>query len=94
MNLKQHLITLLEKHNLDPKLLEVPSDRTMGDLALPCFMLAKEFRKAPQQIASDLAEQMVAESPVEKIIATGPYINFFFDGSRIAEQVVEKIVRE
>ena len=37
---------------------------------------------------------MNPEHPVEKIIATGPYLNFFFDSSWIAEQTIEQIVRE
>lgn len=93
MNLQKLLVPLLEKHDLDPSLLEVPSDRTMGDLAYPCFTLAKKFKKSTQQIASDLTTQMKVNHPVQKILATGPYLNFFFDGSWIAEQVIEDIIR-
>ena len=37
-------------------LLEVPRETGHGDLALPCFQLAKTMRRAPQQIASEIAE--------------------------------------
>lgn len=94
MNLKHYLVPLLEKHALDPLLLEVPQDHTMGDLAFPCFTLAKQFKKSPIQIATDLAAQMEATHPVQKILATGPYLNFFFNASWIAEQVIEQIIKE
>ena len=35
--------------------LEIPSDSSKGDYAFPCFKLAKSFRKAPPQIAVELA---------------------------------------
>ena len=35
-------------------ILEKPPDG-MGDLAFPCFMLSKKFRKAPDAIAKELA---------------------------------------
>jgi arginyl-tRNA synthetase len=94
MNLKNLLVPVLEKHDLDPSLLEVPTDRTMGDLAYPCFTLAQKFKKSPVQIASDLATKIEVKHPVQKILATGPYLNFFFDGSWVAEQVVEEIIKE
>ena len=35
--------------------IEVPTDTTKGDYAFPCFKLAKSLRKAPPQIANDIA---------------------------------------
>ena len=35
--------------------LEYPVDPAMGDVAAPCFLLAKELKKSPAQIASELA---------------------------------------
>ena len=40
------------------KLVEVPPEESMGDLALPCFVMAKRLRKNPMQIASELAEKL------------------------------------
>ena len=40
--------------------MEVPKDRKLGDLAFPCFRLAKELRKAPPLIAQELAAQLGA----------------------------------
>ncbi len=39
------------------QLLENPKSAEHGDVAFPAFSLAKVYRKAPQQIAADLAEK-------------------------------------
>ena len=36
--------------------LAAPPDAKLGDLALPCFPFARTLRRAPQQIASDIAQ--------------------------------------
>ena len=41
-------------------LLETPKNSDMGDVAFPAFSLAKVLRKAPQMIASELAEKIDA----------------------------------
>ena len=57
--------------------LEVPPDSTMGDYAFPCFRLAKTWRKAPQMIASELAEKIAVPDFVQKVEVKGAYLNFF-----------------
>ena len=39
-------------------LLEKPKHEELGDIAFPCFMLAKILRQAPAQIAAELAEKL------------------------------------
>ncbi|MBM7636008.1 arginine--tRNA ligase [Streptococcus saliviloxodontae] len=72
-------------------LLETPKNSDMGDLAFPAFSLAKVLRKAPQMIASDIAEQ-IDTSNFEKVEAVGPYINFFLDKSKISAEVLEQVI--
>ena len=72
-------------------LLETPKNSDMGDLAFPAFSLAKVLRKAPQMIAGELAEQIDA-SQFEKVVAVGPYINFFLDKAKISSQVLEQVI--
>lgn len=55
--------------------LETPPDPTLGDLALPCFRLAKEQKKSPQSIALTLAEKFAQTSIVRRAEAVGPYVN-------------------
>ncbi|MGT2933682.1 arginine--tRNA ligase [Streptococcus catagoni] len=74
-------------------LLETPKNSEMGDLAFPAFSLAKVLRKAPQMIASDIAEKMDA-SAFEKVVALGPYVNIFLDKSKVSEKVLHDVITE
>jgi arginyl-tRNA synthetase len=40
------------------KLMEKPKLMELGDVAFPCFTLAKKFKKSPQVIASEIAQQL------------------------------------
>mgnify|MGYP003082364230 FL=1 len=73
-------------------LLEQPKSSDLGDIAFPAFSLAKIERKAPQAIAADIAEKIDA-SHFEKVVATGPYVNFFLDKSQISDQVVKAVIQ-
>lgn len=74
-------------------LLEQPKSSDLGDIAFPAFSLAKIERKAPQAIAADIAEKIDA-SHFEKVVATGPYVNFFLDKSKISNQVIKSVIEE
>ena len=73
-------------------LLEQPKSSDLGDIAFPAFSLAKIERKAPQAIAADIAEKIDA-SHFEKVVATGPYVNFFLDKSQISDQVIKAVIQ-
>lgn len=72
-------------------LIEVPNNTEHGDLAFPAFALAKVFRKAPQQIASDIASQ-IEMTNFEKVEAVGPYINVLLKRENVAEQLVKEVL--
>lgn len=74
-------------------LLEKPKSSEMGDIAFPAFSLAKVERKAPQAIAADIAEK-VDVAGFEKVVATGPYVNFFLDKAAISHQVLTQVISE
>ncbi|MDG3132866.1 arginine--tRNA ligase [Streptococcus suis] len=74
-------------------LLEQPKSSEMGDIAFPTFSLAKVERKAPQIIAADIVEKLDATG-FEKVVATGPYINFFLDKVAISHQVLTDVITE
>lgn len=80
----------LNEENVIEKL-ETPKSADLGDLAFPTFFLAKELKKAPQQIAQDLVEKIDA-SDFAKVVATGPYINFFYDKDKTTKNVVAEIL--
>jgi len=74
-------------------LLEQPKNSDMGDIAFPAFSLAKVERKAPQIIAAEIAEKINSQV-FEKVVATGPYVNFFLDKSAISEAVIKEIIEK
>ena len=73
-------------------LLEQPPDASLGDYAFPCFQLARFFRKAPPDIAAELAEQWthsgVSAHGVEQVQATGPYLNFTISPGALADAIL------
>lgn len=74
-------------------LLEKPKSSEMGDIAFPAFSLAKVERKAPQAIATDIVEKLDT-TRFEKVVATGPYVNFFLDKDAISHQVLTDVIAE
>lgn len=72
-------------------MLEKPPQKEMGDLAFPCFGLAKELKKAPQKIAEEIAASVKPSGLVAGAEAAGPYVNFRLDRQRISEAVIEEI---
>ncbi|HEL1565658.1 TPA: arginine--tRNA ligase [Streptococcus suis] len=74
-------------------LLEKPKSSEMGDIAFPAFSLAKVERKAPQAIAADIVEKLDTTG-FEKVVATGPYVNFFLDKAAISHQVLTDVITQ
>ncbi|WP_149556378.1 arginine--tRNA ligase [Streptococcus cristatus] len=79
--------------NAISNLLEQPKSSDLGDIAFPAFSLAKVERKAPQAIAADIAEK-IDSSHFEKVVATGPYVNFFLNKAKISDQVIKEVIKE
>ncbi len=75
------------------KLIEKPKTSELGDLAFPAFQLAKVMHKSPQLIALDLCEKILPDG-FEKVVATGPYVNFFLDKNAVATQVINEITEK
>ena len=73
-------------------LIEVPPNKEMGDFAFPCFKLAKVFRKAPNMIAADLAENIEDNGAISKVMPLGGYVNFFVNKSQLAETVINDVL--
>ena len=74
-------------------LLEQPKSSDLGDIAFPAFSLAKVERKAPQAIATDIVEK-IDTTHFDKVVATGPYVNFFLNKAEISGQVIKEVVKE
>jgi arginyl-tRNA synthetase len=64
-----------------PFAVEVPPNRTLGDLAAPiAFQLARTLRKAPRAIAQELATSLASVAGVRQVVATpNGYLNLYLD---------------
>lgn len=75
--------------------IETPKDTKNGDYSFPCFKLAKELKKAPQIIATEIKEKLEAETSkeetIDKIDVAGAYINFYINKKELAEEVLKEI---
>lgn len=56
-----------------------PPSADKGDLAFPCFPLAKLLKTAPPKIAGELKDKIVCGGLIARVEALGPYLNFFAD---------------
>lgn len=74
-------------------LLETPKSSDLGDIAFPAFSLAKVLRKAPAVIAQEIADAIDATG-FEKVVATGPYVNFFLDKVSMGDQILRSVIEE
>lgn len=74
-------------------IIEKPKSSDLGDLAFPAFQLAKTLRKSPQIIAGEIAEKIDTKG-FEKVIAVGPYVNFFLDKNATASEVIREVLAE
>ncbi|MBC7691702.1 MAG: arginine--tRNA ligase [Methylotenera sp.] len=90
----QALNQVLEKP-IDTADLEVPKDPKLGDFAFPCFKLAKEFRKAPAQVATQMVADLHAKQALPagiEVSATGPYVNFLAPQKEVMQGLLGDIL--
>ena len=75
--------------------IEIPPQRELGDYAFPCFVLSKSLRKAPHQIAGDLAANPILQAPfLEKVQQVGGYVNFFIKKGEYVKEVLSEVLFE
>lgn len=83
-------VTNINKEELE-SYIEVPKDTSMGDYAFTCFRLAKELKKAPPAIASDIKENLeIDDKYINKVEIVGGYLNFFVNNSILVEEVLKE----
>jgi len=95
MNYEQTLANLLATYTDLPaeelaQAIETP-EPSLGDLAFPCFRLAKAMKKAPPIIAQEIADRLQSETLpwLDTSKATGPYVNVFVCRKYFASSVLE-----
>lgn len=81
--------------------ISVPPRSEMGDIAFPCFRLAKTFKKSPGEIAADLKRSLEDEADgglkgmfqaLDRIEAAGGYLNFFIRRDYLARTVLRSSI--
>ncbi|QUG41961.1 arginine--tRNA ligase [Psychrobacillus sp. INOP01] len=75
------------------QLLEKPKQMELGDIAFPCFTLAKKLRKAPQQIALELSTKLL-DNLIANVQVIGGYVNIFFNRTLVTNQVLQSITSD
>ncbi len=88
LDFAKEVLAQLKEHIQVEISLETPPELALGDYALPCFTLAKDFKKSPQAIAQELAEKITPAPPIARVVAQGPYLNIFLDKAVVAERVL------
>ena len=75
-------------------LIEIPKNPEHGDLAFPCFQLAKLLKKSPVEIATELSEELGKSNHFSKVNQIGPYLNVFFSSKEIGMKVITEVLKE
>ncbi|MED1786785.1 arginine--tRNA ligase [Brevibacillus laterosporus] len=74
-------------------ILETPPNPQMGDLAFPCFQLAKALRKAPPMIATELASK-ISLPFLQEVQVANAYINLFYNQTSVITTCIETILEQ
>ena len=75
-------------------MVEVPTDKSMGDYAFPCFRLAKVMRKAPPLIAKSIVERISEDQLFSEVKQVNAYVNMFLDKKVFIKDTVTEVLRE
>ncbi|MCX8158053.1 MAG: arginine--tRNA ligase [Candidatus Diapherotrites archaeon] len=94
-NIAEEIARVLDKNkNEVEKTIEIPPSKDLGDYAFPCFHIAKELKKNPNEIARQISEKIKKPEFVRDIKVVGPYVNFFLDESEFAKAVIVRVLTE
>jgi arginyl-tRNA synthetase len=73
---------------VEPGQIEEPDK--FGDLAFPCFSLAKAQKRNPAEVAKELAGNLKIDM-ISKVDAIGPFLNFYVDWSKFSKIIIDSI---
>jgi len=97
LKIKKEITGLIKKDFPEVKITEAdfvfPPNPEFGDLSLPCFNFSKALGSSPPEIAKELSEKIKPAGIVGKIVAAGPYLNFFLNKRKMARLVLNKILK-
>ena len=76
---------------ITPENLIYPPQVDMGDLSLPCFVLAKNLGKNPAEIAEFLVKNIKLKNVIASVSAMGPYFNIKLNKLNLVKKVINEI---
>jgi arginyl-tRNA synthetase len=82
-----------KKFTLSADMIGAAPKPELGDFSFPCFSLAKGMGRNPAEIATELAAKIGPSSLIRKIVAVGPYVNFFVDPVTYGNHVLADILK-
>ena len=92
---REDILKFLKKETkLESIPLEFPPNPEMGDYAFPCFLLAKEWKKNPVDIAKELSSKFRPTKLLNEAKPIGPYLNFFVNKNKITEETIKEILKQ
>jgi arginyl-tRNA synthetase len=80
----------LKELNVETEIVIDRAPHGMGDLAFPCFPLAKKLKKSPDAIAKDIASRIKPKDLIERIEAKGGYVNFTVSFDKLAQKALDE----
>lgn len=89
MSFEEDVKIALKKAGIKNIKLEKPTNPQFGDLAFACFELAKELNSNPTQIAKEIATKIKPFGLISKVVAVGPYVNFYINFEQLSTQIVK-----
>ncbi|KAF0196376.1 MAG: arginyl-tRNA synthetase [Bacillota bacterium] len=93
LQVAERLAPLMQKTPQEVRaLMEAPPNPAWGDIAIPCFFLAKVLRKAPPAIADELAAKAELPGLASKVEAMGGYLNVTLDSILVAKDILSGIL--
>ncbi len=94
MDYREYIVNKLNLENITAADVALPPNSQMGDYALPCFKLAKAFRKSPVAIAEELKNSFVCDEVISEVSAVNGYLNFKINKAGLVSSVLNRVLSE
>ncbi len=77
------------------KTIEEPPDFELGDLSFPCFSLATNLKKSPQDISKDLVEKLKKEKQnIFDFVSVAGYINVKINNNILYKETISEVLNK
>ena len=65
----------------------------MADLAVPCFLMSKQLRRSPAEIASEIAKRIIPSGTISSVSALNGYLNFTMSSEELMRGIIRDIIQ-